>query len=254
MKKVFTLAFALFMCSAAFAQFTNAKSGSRGGNSGGINFGETSYKGFVEAGYAIGLGDMKRNRIDVSTSHGVQFGGHFFAGLGTGVKFFTGAKYYCEVDPNHYGYDFDKGSKGKKSYDIDEKDSFISIPIFADLRANLFEDNSINPFIGLKIGYAIGIEKKKILFEETYYDYFGEYHYEDFCKMKFGGFICTPTIGCRFSINETTGLNVSMGYDIQKANWEIGETETYNGGEPETYSKDGNVAANGLVFKVGIDF
>lgn len=251
MKKVFTLAFALFMCSAAFAQFTNAKSGSRGGNSGGINFGETSYKGFVEAGYAIGLGDMKRNRIDVSTSHGVQFGGHFFAGLGTGVKFFTGAKYYCEL-PDYD--DYYKGSKGK-SYDIDEKDSFISIPIFADLRANLFEDNSINPFIGLKIGYAIGIEKKKILFEETYsYDYYGEYHYEDFCKMKFGGFICTPTIGCRFSINETTGLNISMGYDIQKANWEIGETETYNGGEPETYSKDGKVAANGLVFKVGIDF
>ena len=251
MKKVFTLAFALFMCSAAFAQFTNAKSGSRGGNSGGINFGETSYKGFVEAGYAIGLGDMKRNRIDVSTSHGVQFGGHFFAGLGTGVKFFTGAKYYCEVDPNDYYYDFDKGSKGKKSYDIDEKDSFISIPIFADLRANLFEDNSINPFIGLKIGYAIGIEKKKIL-DEYHNSYYG-YSEEKYCKMKFGGFICTPTIGCRFSINETTGLNISMGYDIQKANWELGDTFS-DGYGSETESEDGKVAANGLVFKVGIDF
>lgn len=248
MKKVFTLAFALFMCSAAFAQFTNAKSGSRGGNSGGINFGETSYKGFVEAGYAIGLGDMKRNRIDVSTSHGVQFGGHFFAGLGTGVKFFTGAKYYCE-QPDYDYDDYYKGSKGK--YDIDKKDSFISIPIFADLRANLFEDNSINPFIGLKIGYAIGIEKKKILSE--YHDSYFGYSEEMYCKMKFGGFICTPTIGCRFSINETTGLNISMGYDIQKANWELGDTFSY-GDESRTSSEDGNVAANGLVFKVGIDF
>lgn len=249
MKKVFTLAFALFMCSAAFAQFTNAKSGSRGGNSGGINFGETSYKGFVEAGYAIGLGDMKRNRIDVSTSHGVQFGGHFFAGLGTGVKFFTGAKYYCE-QPDYDYDDYYKGSKGK-SYDIDKKDSFISIPIFADLRANLFEDNSINPFIGLKIGYAIGIEKKKIL--DEYHDSYYGYSEEMYCKMKFGGFICTPTIGCRFSINETTGLNISMGYDIQKANWELGDTFS-DGYGSETDSEDGNVAANGLVFKVGIDF
>lgn len=245
MKKVFTLAFALFMCSAAFAQFTNAKSGSRGGNSGGINFGETSYKGFVEAGYAIGLGDVKRNRIDVSTSHGVQFGGHFFAGLGTGVKFFTGAKYYCEQPDydNDDNDDYYKGSKGK-SYDIDKKDSFISIPIFADLRANLFEDNSINPFIGLKIGYAIGFEKKT-----NDNNNYGKYC----CKMKFGGFICTPTIGCRFGINEKMGLNVSMGYDIQKANWELGNTSSY-GDESRTSSEDGNVAANGLVFKVGIDF
>lgn len=245
MKKAFTLAFALFICSAAFAQFTNAKSGSRGGNSGGADFGEMSYKGFVEAGYAIGLGDMKRNRIDVSTSHGVQFGGHFFAGLGTGVKFFTGAKYYCEQPDydNDDNDDYYKGSKGK-SNDIDKKDSFISIPIFADLRANLFEDNSINPFIGLKIGYAIGFEKKT-----NDNNNYGKYC----CKMKFGGFICTPTIGCRFSINETTGLNISMGYDIQKANWKLGNTFSY-GDESRTSSKDGNVAANGLVFKVGIDF
>lgn len=225
MKKVFTLVFALFMCSAAFAQFTNAKSGSRGGNSGGVDFGEISYKGFVEAGYAIGLGDMKRNRIDVSTSHGVQFGGYFFAGLGTGVKFFTGAKYYFDVDEKD---------------ELDKKDSFISIPIFADLRANLLKNNSINPFIGLKIGYAIGFEKK------TNDNNYGEYC----CKMKFGGFICTPTIGCRFGINEKMGLNVSMGYDIQKANWEYSGSNYYG----NSGSDDGKVAANGLVFKVGIDF
>lgn len=200
MKKAFTLAFALFICSAAFAQFTNAKSGSRGGNSGGINFGETSYKGFVEAGYAIGLGDdkndkMKIGRFDISTSHGVYFCDRFFAGLGTGFKWFS-----------------------------KDSENFFNIPIFADLRANFLKDSNITPFVGLKIGYAIGIKKTY-----SYYDY--EY------DMKFGGFICTPAIGCRFGINEKMGLGVSVGYDIQKGK-----------------AADEKFTANGLVFKVGIDF
>lgn len=215
MKKVFTLAFALFICSAAFAQFTNAKSGSRGGNSGGIDFGEMSYKGFIEAGYAIGLGDdndgdkPEVGRFDISTSHGVQFGGHFFAGLGTGFKWFS-----------------------------KDSENYFNIPVFADLRANLFEDNNINPFIGLKIGYAIGIEKKKEYYDD-YYDYYlgyYQYYYHE-SEVSFGGFICTPTIGCRFDISEKMGLGVSVGYDIQKGKF-----------------NDEKFTANGLVFKVGVDF
>lgn len=166
MKKVFTLVFALFMCSAAFAQFTNAKSGSRGGNSGGTDSGDMSYKGFVEAGYAIGLGDDKDGdkpeigRFDISTSHGVQINKIFFMGLGTGFKWFS-----------------------KKS------ESYFNIPIFTDLRVNFLE-SKVSPFVGCKIGYAVGIEKDHV---------------------KFSGFLCTPAFGLRFG----SGL-VSIGYDIQK--------------------------------------
>lgn len=232
MKKVFTLALVLFLCSAAFAQFSNTKSGSRGGDSGGIDFGETFYKGFVEAGYAVGLGDQSSvgklsvGRFDISTSHGVQFGGRFFAGLGTGVKFFMGAK-----------YDSGRGEK------FEGEDDFISIPIFADFRANLFKDNSINPFIGLKIGYSIGFEKEKDCGWLGYQDVIA-------CKEQFGGFICTPAIGCRFGINEEMGFDVSIGYDLQMVDWKYKSRHGWTGLD----SDSGTAIANGLVFKVGIDF
>lgn len=86
------------------------------------------YKGYVDAGYSIGIGDYEFGRIEVNTSHGYQFNPYFFLGAGTGVHFMS-------------------------SYEtiIDVRDSKVDIPVFANIRCN-FSKKKISPFIDFKGG------------------------------------------------------------------------------------------------------
>ncbi len=122
--KLLTLLAAILICGTASAQFTN-NSNNRGQRSNSANGGGMrGYTGFVEMGYAIGIGDYNFNRLDLSTTHGFQFNSMIFIGMGTGLKYY-----------------FDGSSTG--------------IPIFTDFRIN-FLDNKITPFAGFKIGYCVG--------------------------------------------------------------------------------------------------
>ena len=37
-----------------------------------------NYKGYVDAGYSIGIGDYEFGRVEINTSHGYQFNPYFF--------------------------------------------------------------------------------------------------------------------------------------------------------------------------------
>lgn len=84
----------------------------------------TGYRGFVDFGYTIGVGDFDLGRLELLTSHGVQVNPYFFVGAGTGVH------YYC----------------------TDGADEFM-VPFFADLRGS-FLTGVVSPVIGLKAGYT----------------------------------------------------------------------------------------------------
>ena len=91
------------------------------------------------------------------------------------------------------------------------------IPIYADFRGNLM-NNGISPFIDFKIGYSV---------------------------VDAEGFFLSPSVGCRFAIGEKSGLNISVGYEMQKAKWEV---------STKYFSYSGNENCGGVVLKVGIDF
>lgn len=80
------------------------------------------YKGFLDFGYTVGVGDFEEDRIEFSTSHGYQFDSYFYAGVGVGLSYFTDAE-------------------------------VVGLPIFAHIRGNLF-DKAISPYIDFKIGYS----------------------------------------------------------------------------------------------------
>lgn len=189
--KFFTLTFALFLCSTAFAQFANTNSNTRNnrGTTSKADFGPVSYKGFVEGGYALGVGDFDFDRIDVSTSHGIQIS-RVFLGLGVGIKYF-------------------------------HDEEVLVIPIVADFRVN-FLNNDVTPFIGTKIGCSAG---------------------------KSGGFTLTPAIGCRFKIQDNFGLNLSLGYDLQKSKVHL---YYYSGSHLYHTKVTENLGA--IVFKIGFEF
>ncbi len=191
--KCLLIAMAIMVCDTAFAQFSNANHG-RGKTHGSSIFDgkgpKSGYKGFVETGYTIGVGDAGDGRISAMTVHGYQINPYIFAGIGAGGNYFHKAEKW-------------------------------NVPIFADVRSNIL-DHSISPFVDVKIGYSI---------------------------LDVEGFFFSPSIGCRFAIGEKSGLNVSVGYELQKFKIE----QSYS-----VYGYSGSVSAKGtcggVAFKVGLDF
>lgn len=83
---------------------------------------KTGYKGFVDLGYTIGVGDWAVDRLEISTSHGYQFNPYLYAGAG------VAANYYLDAE-------------------------VFGLPIFAHVRGNIL-DNSISPYVDFRIGYS----------------------------------------------------------------------------------------------------
>ena len=89
------------------------------------------YRGFIDAGYSIGVGDYKFGRFEVNTSHGFQFNPYLFLGVGAGLHFMS--------------------SYETKDMDIplDVRESQVDIPVFANIRCN-FSKKKVSPFVDVK--------------------------------------------------------------------------------------------------------
>ncbi len=85
---------------------------------------KSGYRGFIDLGYSVGVGDWGEGRIEFSTSHGYQIIPYLFVGLGVGVE------YYHESE-------------------------VWEIPIFVHLRGSLPCHSIVQPFIDWKIGYTV---------------------------------------------------------------------------------------------------
>lgn len=83
---------------------------------------KAGYRGIVEPGMDLGVGDYSMDRFKFNVVNGYQFNPYFSAGIGTGFR------YYFEADA-------------------------VLLPVFADLRTN-FIDNIVSPYLSLGIGYS----------------------------------------------------------------------------------------------------
>lgn len=171
-------AFVLLTCNNAYAGNNHRRYG------GGLQEG---YKGFVTAGYTIGTG-LISDRLSINTTHGYQLNENFFIGAGVGMSVYK---------PDGFNFDV------------------LSIPLYADARANLELNGSVSPFADLKIGYAIADVK---------------------------GFFFNPSIGIRVDMNGSMGLNFGVGYELIR----YIENSAYLG----SYS----INVKGITLKVGLDF
>lgn len=97
------------------------------------NTAKNCYRGFVDAGYSVGIGDYNFGRFEVNTSHGYQINPYLFIGAGAGLHFM-------------YSYK-------TKDMDIplDVRDSKVDIPVFANIRCN-FLKKKVSPFVDVKGG------------------------------------------------------------------------------------------------------
>ena len=152
----------------------------------------------------------RSGEMDIQLS-GVQSGyrGFFDVGHIVGAGDYGSGINRVEYSTTH-GYQFNPhfffgvGVGVNYYYDYD----CVGIPIFVDVRANIL-NSKVSPFIDFKAGYSVN---------------------------DFEGVYCAPTVGCRFNMGGTVGLNLGIGYTLQK--YDIGEK--VNGG--------------GFHVKVGVDF
>lgn len=111
MRKVFILAAMLLSSIGSIAQ----------------NTAKNCYRGYVDAGYSVGIGDYDFGRFEVNTSHGYQINPYLFIGAGTGLHFMSSCK---TKDMN---------------IPLDIRDSKVDIPVFANIRCNLLK-KKVSPF------------------------------------------------------------------------------------------------------------
>ena len=91
------------------------------------------YRGIVEVGYALGIGDYGMNNFRFNFINSISIGGSTFVGLGLGYR-----SYFEKSNPERYLV----SRKGQ-------------VPVFLDLRTT-FSSSSVTPYLALGIGTSQG--------------------------------------------------------------------------------------------------
>ena len=92
------------------------------------------------------------------------------------------------------------------------------VPIFANVKGTFLKGN-ITPFLDMRLGYSVG-------------DVEGVY--------------VNPSLGCRFGVGKRTGINISLGYTLQRS-------EPY-GEYIQSDLKSNSLNLGGVNFRIGFDF
>lgn len=171
------------------------------------NMSEGCYRGFVDGGYTIGIGDYDFGRFEINTSHGYQINPFFFIGGGLGLHFMPEYK-----------------TKGM-NIALDQRESKVDIPVFANMRANISKGN-ISPFIDGKAGTYV---------------------------TNNGGLYLNLSAGCRFALNEKQAIDVSVGYTTEKLEFETFKSFTSSKSMDYTRSPR-KLNTEGVAIKVGFEF
>lgn len=100
------------------------------------NVARNCYRGFVDLGYSVGIGDYKFNRFEISTSQGYQFNPYIFLGAGVGFHFMPYYEFTIWNTPHEV------------------RDRVIDIPLFANLHLN-FTKTRVTPFVDAKGGVFV---------------------------------------------------------------------------------------------------
>lgn len=165
------------------------------------------YRGFVDGGYTIGIGDYEFGRFEINTSHGYQINPFFFIGGGLGLHFMPEYK-----------------TKGM-DIPLDQRESKVDIPVFANLRAN-FSKGKITPFVDGKAGTYV---------------------------TNNGGLYLNLSAGCRFAVNEKQAVNVSVGYTTEELEFESFKS-FISSRNMDYVTSPRKLTAEGIAIKVGYEF
>jgi len=174
------------------------------------------YRGFFDfyGGFGFGgkvnvvAGDLSVTGIKnffsmgIGTTHGYQINPHLYVGVGVGLMMNVVSCY----ESGYYEYDYPEGFY----FDLNT----VTIPLYADVRWDFGLTQKTAPFVGVKVGYQIGIVPDDYDIFEAYK---GSNSYWNELGVSCGdvnGFLFQPTIGMRTSIGGKRGINIALSYNI----------------------------------------
>ena len=150
------------------------------------------YNGFLETGYAGGVGDIKADQFEILTTHGLQATSNLYVGIGTGLQ--------VQFDDAYYGND---------GYDMHE--TGVNVPLYVDFRLGTsnYSRFPIQPFFDVKIGASFCLNTNGLAIS-------------DGCLARDKNFYFSPSVGFRFPIGYRNGLNVAVTYNLTTQSFESG--------------------------------
>ena len=151
------------------------------------------YRGYVEASYTGGFGNLQADFVGISTVQGVQYADWFFMGAGLGVDLV-----YSKVGkgPNEWNYNRTTRTSG------------AMIPLFTDFRFNIGGNTGPSFFIDIKAGGSFLIGKNYLAIENGYING-SEY------------FMLKPSIGLRVPVSKNGKrlMNIGLTYQLLTCNY-----------------------------------
>ena len=194
-----------------------------------------SYRGMVELGigvigggasYSNELATFKLNNSflgSFTTSHGCQITPSIFIGAGVGVDIGFWDSFKTPILDSKFN---------REDFIVDDLRSAVScwkIPVFLAFRWDLDIQRKVSPFIDLKIGYSINVDRQENYSVEAHssirlrdnLDY-GEY-LDKYGFVPYGStadsearssFYFKPTIGVRIKCKKNCGFNMGVSYEV----------------------------------------
>ena len=184
------------------------------------NYDTSKFRGFVEMGYSMGLGEPRCDYWLIETSFGYQCTTNLYLGAGIGVHKF-------DAKINTFPLRNDYAEPMPNDPDLNR---MPFIPLYADARYNLRSENFNTPWASLKAGYSI---------------------------FNHGGVFLSPSVGYHFASNQFFSFNVGLGYALHTAKYKLWCTGDTPGAIPDkgghSYLDKTGVFHNVFV-KVGVEF
>jgi hypothetical protein len=193
----------------------------------------TGPRGFIDFGYTTGMGSpqTKASRMEITASYGAQLNPSLFIGIGLGVHLYNDTVYH------RFNSDASVLTPNDSSF------TKMAIPIFADVRYN-FSNGRFVPYVGLKLGYSIGI--KTVLSKDTQPTN-GVFVNRKETSASGLGFYIAPAFGVKYMMGSSLALNLSIGYTMQLFEYDyLDYTQNLHITKVEPMG--------GATFKVGVEF
>lgn len=155
--------------------------------------GGMAYRGYVDATYTGGFGNLQADFVGVSTVQGLQYADWFFMGAGIGVDLV-----YSKTDTGFNDW----------NYNQKVRTSGAMIPLFTDFRFNIGGNNNPSFFIDIKAGGSFLIGKNYLAIENGYING-SEY------------FMLRPSLGLRVPVsnNGKKAMNIGITYQLLTCNY-----------------------------------
>ncbi len=157
-------------------------------------YGGAGYKGYIDASYTGGFGNVRADFLGVSTTQGATLSSWFFMGAGLGVDVVfskTGSGYVSDWN----------GSRKTRTCGV-------MIPVFTDFRFNFGQKTSTGIYLDVKAGGSFLIGGDYLAIENGYISS-TEY------------FLLKPTLGIRVPMggNGKKAVNIGLTYQLLTCNY-----------------------------------